>query len=91
MKQQTRTTDEWRMEMERKREGEEKKMKRKRAKEEKVEQKMIPRRAKVESLRGRRLRRAGGKRRIGEGTGGLGSLLPDAEIQTEQTAEGTGG
>ena len=77
--------------MERKREDEEKKIERKRGEEEKVEQRMNPWRAKVESLRGRRLRRAGGKWRLGEGIGGLDSLSPAAEIQTEQTVEGTGG
>ena len=69
------------------RRGEEKKMERTRAREEKVEQMMSPRRAKVESLRGR-LRREEGTWRIGEGTGGLGLL---SKSQTEETAEGARG
>lgn len=64
-------------------------MERKRAREEKVEQMMSPRKAKVESLT-ERLRRAEGMWRTGEGIGGLG-LLSGAENQTEQAAEGTGG
>ena len=54
--------------------GEEKKMERRRAEEEKVEQEMSwRRRAKVESLRGR-MRREEETWRRGEGTGGLDSL-----------------
>ena len=53
---------------------EEKKMERRRAKEEKVEQMTSPRRSKVESLRGR-LRREEGTWRRREGAGGLGSLF----------------
>ena len=58
-------------------------------KEEKVEQMVNWRRAKVESLRWR-LRRAVGRWRRGEGTGGLGSLA-GGENSTEQTAGGTRG
>ena len=53
--------------------GEEKKMEKRRAEEEKVEQMTNWRRAKVGSLRGR-LRREEGTWRREEGTGGLGSL-----------------
>ena len=60
------------------------------AKEEKVEQVMSSRRSKVESLRGRLLRRAEGMLKKGEEIGGLG-LLSGAGSQTEQTGEGTTG
>ena len=69
--------------------GEEKKMEKRRAEEEKVEQMTNWRRAKVGSLRGR-LRRDEGTWRRGEGTGGLGSLSA-GESRTERTAEGTRG
>ena len=59
------------------------------AREKKVEETMNWRRAKVESLRWR-LRRAVGRWRRGEGTGGLGSLS-GGENSTEQTAGGTRG
>ena len=71
--------------------GEGRKMEKKKAREETFELMMNPRKAKVESLRGRQLRKVEGKWRRGEGTGGLGLLSPGAESQTEQTAEGTGG
>ena len=68
--------------------GEERKMERKRAEEEKVGLMKSLRKARVESLRGRRLRREEGMSRTREGTDGLGS---SSESQTEQTAEGARG
>ena len=64
-------------------------MERRKAEEEKFEPMM--RKVKVESSKGRRLRKVEGKWRRREGTGGLGLSSTGAENQTEQTAEGRGG
>ena len=69
------------------RRGEQKKMERKRAREEKVGQMMSLRKARVESLR-KQMRREEGMWKTGEGIGGLGSL---SKSQTEETAEGARG